>query len=638
MPAANVITTDEWGIDDRYVDFENEVHLTSARTRAALVAGMTSGGDAASGATGPAGTYSDVIVVEASRPFSPPGRGRLTFEDGRSISVEPARTVALPVGYHELVLEPERGTAVSPRPVRLPVRLIVRPATCHLPDDLRTWGWAVQLYATRSQQSWGIGDLADLRRLGSWSRGLGAGVMMVNPLVAPTPVLPIERSPYFPSSRRFKNPLYLSIPAIPGSHHLDEELLRLATSGRALNQGRLIDRDAVFTIKMQALEICFARFGGSGELERYRAEQGRALEEFALFCALSELHGRDWRLWPEEVRRPDGPGIARHASRLAARIDFHAWVQWLLDIQLRDASTDVRLVQDLPIGLDAAGADAWCWQDLLAHDVSVGAPPDEFNQGGQDWGLTPFAPRRLRAAGYQPWIETIRATLRHARGLRIDHVMGLFRLFWIPAREGGPANGAYVRTNPDELLAIIAIESERARAFVVGEDLGTVEEGVRETLSDLRILSYRLTYFEEGAPATYPEMALCSVTTHDLPTVAGLWTGTDLTRAAAAGAAQNEQSLAAVRRKISSLAGVATGAPAVEVVAGVYRALGSAPCRVLLAPLDDALAVEERPNIPGIKGDSENWSLALPSPLEQWQAEALPRRIAAGLSRSREGD
>ena len=202
---------------------------------------------------------------------------------------------------------------------------------------------------------------------------------------------------------------------------------------------------------------------------------------------------------------------------------FHAWLQWLIDEQLARAAKEIAIINDLPIGLDVAGADAWCWQDLLASDVSVGAPPDEFAADGQDWGLTPFIPHRLRATGYRSFRETIRAMLRHAGGLRIDHVMGLFRLFWIP-RGLGAKGGAYVRSRADELLAIVAVESHRARAFIVGEDLGTVEEGVREKLAEQRMLSYRLMYFEPVPARAFPEMALSGVTTHDLATIAGLWT------------------------------------------------------------------------------------------------------------------
>ena len=353
-----------------------------------------------------------------------------------------------------------------------------------------------------------MGDLADLARIGRFTRRLGGGVVMVNPMVAPTPVLPIEPSPYYPSSRRFANPLFLRVEEVPGWDRLDAGMReRLGNAGRALNGNRKIDRDAIFKLKTEALEAIFAGFEGQGGHEDgfdwFRRGKGQALTDFATYCALAELHGKDWRAWPEPLRRPDGEGV--HAFRKAnvARINFHSWLQWQLDTQLARASQTIAIINDLPIGLDVAGADAWCWQDLLARDVSVGAPPDEFNAAGQDWGLTPFIPHRLRAARYQPFIETIRGMLSHVGGLRIDHVMGLFRLFWIP-RALGTKGGSYVRTRADELMAIVALESERARAFVIGEDLGTVEPGVRERLHDYRMMSYRLLYFEPAPPAALP--------------------------------------------------------------------------------------------------------------------------------------
>jgi 4-alpha-glucanotransferase len=266
----------------------------------------------------------------------------------------------------------------------------------------------------------------------------------------------------------------------------------------------------------------------------------------------------------------------------------------------------------------------------LADGVSVGVPPDELNPAGQDWGLTPFVPRRLRAAGYQPFIETIRATARHARGLRIDHVMGLFRLYWIP-RGAGSAAGTFVRTPADELLAIIALESERARAFVVGEDLGTVEPGVREAMADWRMLSYRLLTFEEAPPAELPELALSAVTTHDLPTIAGLWSGADEARGQQAGVAQNEAGLRELRQRLERCTDRV--ADAERAIADVYAALGRARSRVLLASLDDALGVEERPNLPGAPADWPNWSLALPVALDDLERRPLPAQIARALSR-----
>jgi 4-alpha-glucanotransferase len=624
-------STDEWGIDDRYLDALGKEHRPSAETRAAVVQSM-SGGDPRPASAG--GAFADVVVLLAGSPWTPRAPGALQLENGETRNLPAGSTAAVPLGYHQYFADG------SDRPIRV----IGRPAQCHLPDHLLTWGWAAQLYATRSRASWGIGDLADLRRLTAWARDLGAGVVMINPLVAATPVPPVEPSPYFPSSRRFRNPLYLRVEEVPGAMELGDDLARLAHLGRLLNQARRIDRDAVFMLKMDALERCFTRAATTWQSDSdtsssappfatFRRAQGRGLQDFAIYCAAAEVHGKDWRRWPAELRRPGAPGIDRFAEAHARRVTFHAWLQWLIDDQLRRACADLRVIQDLPIGLDAAGADAWCWQDLLAHGVSVGAPPDELNPAGQDWGLVPFIPHRLRSAGYQPFIETIRATARYAGGLRIDHVMGLFRLYWIP-RGLGPAGGAYVRTRADELLGIVALESERAQAFVVGEDLGTVEPGVREAMAANRLLSYKLLFFEDHPPAALPELALSTVSTHDLPTVTGLWSGADLTRAQVAGSPQNEEGIRGLRDKLTRFAQVAPEASVPEAIEHVYTALATAPSRVLLATLDDALAVEERPNIPGAAPDWVNWSTALPLPLEELEQQELPRAIARALARN----
>jgi 4-alpha-glucanotransferase len=625
--------TDRFGITRRYFDVHGHERLTSPETRAALRRAMGEPEhvpeDDAPEAAAKGG------AEPPPRPASPepvrllgPGADRalaepveLALEDGSSRVADGELPADLPLGYHRMRA---RGGHES--------LLIVAPGACHLPDDLRTWGWAAQLYAARSRASWGIGDLADLARLGRWTRGLGGGCIMINPLSAPTPVPLIEPSPYYPSSRRYRNPLFLRIEDVPGFAALGDAGARLANAGRALNGERRIDRDAVFRLKMEALAALYARFTGDPGFDAYLAQQGDALTEFATYCALAEAHGKDWRRWPADHRRHDGEGVRAFREANAPRVRFHAWLQWLVDVQLAAAAREIAIVNDLPIGLDVAGADAWCWQELMAADVSVGAPPDEFNAKGQDWGLTPFVPHRLRAAGYRPFIETIRSMLAHAGGLRIDHVMGLFRLFWIP-RGLGAAGGAYVRTRADELLAIVALESVRAGAFIVGEDLGTVEAGVRETLAARKMLSYRLLYFEPAPPRQFPELALTSVTTHDLATIAGLWSGSDLEDQRRIGLRPNEDSMRGLRDKIAKLDGIAADASAELAIERTHVALAEAPSRVLLATLDDALAVPERPNMPGTVTEWPNWSLGLPRPLEEIEEAPLPRKLAAALER-----
>jgi 4-alpha-glucanotransferase len=313
-------------------------------------------------------------------------------------------------------------------------------------------------------------------------------------------------------------------------------------------------------------------------------------------------------------------------------VRFHQWLQWLLERQLAAAAAESRVMQDLPIGVDPDGADAWVWQDTLAIGASVGAPPDRYVKRGQDWGLPPFIPHRLRASGYEPFVETIRAALRHAGGLRIDHVMGLFRLFWIPAGLP-PAEGGYVRYPAEDLLAIVALESHRADAIVVGEDLGTVETGVRERLAEHGVLSYRVMWFEEDPPACYPASAMAAITTHDLPTIAGLWTGADTAEQRALGLEPNDAALERVRARLAALTGATARTPIEDLIDAAHRRLAEAPSVLVTATLDDALAVTDRPNVPGTTAERPNWSLALPASLEALERSPLARRIAAALRR-----
>ena len=617
--SATVAQADSWGIERRYHDAFGVERETSDETRAAILRAM----DVDPAAPDPA-PGADIRVVRPGDTAVLRGGGTLHLEDGGTIAIGPdgAAPPDLPIGYHRFAPAGSGGP---------PALVIASPGACFLPDDLRTWGWAVQLYASRSRDSWGIGDLADLRTIGAWTRELGGGALMINPLTAAAPAAHTEPSPYYPSSRRFRSPLYLRIEEVPGAREAGDEIGRLGAEARALNAERRIDRDRVLALKVRALELLWSRFGGDASFDQYRREVGGALEEFAAYCTLAERHGKDWRAWPAALRHPAGAEI-RALIAGDRRVAFHAWVQWLLDRQLEGASGDVRVFHDLPVGFDVAGADGWCWQDLVAEDIAVGCPPDAFNLDGQDWGLAPFIPKKLRAAGYLPFIDTIRMMLRHAGGLRIDHVMGLFRLFWIPRRLGA-RGGTYVRSAPDEMLAIVAVESARARAVIVGEDLGTVLPGTREILAAHRLLSYRLLFFEPGAPESYPELALSSVTTHDLATIAGIWTGASIGHMASAGVTPNTTGLRELKDKLAQLAEVRSDAPLAEVTEKVHHALARAPSRVLLATLDDDLGVLEQPNMPGTTTTWPNWSLALPLPIEDIRTAALPRQLAATLRR-----
>ncbi len=618
--AEQTVRTNGWGIDLNYKDALGKWHETPPGTIQAIFESM--GGDAVTIApqNDPA-----VIVLRTGEQRKFASSGTVVLEHGETITFESRLPADLPSGYHELRLD---GAEQS-------TRLIVSPGKCWIPENLQTWGWAVQLYAARSRESWGMGDLSDLKRLAFWSaKSLGAGMLMVNPLSAATPTAPQEASPYYPTSRRFFNPLWIHVEDVPGaSTETIPQLEELARAGQALNKQPLIDRDKVFALKMRALEMLWLEFTGNSAFDCFCDEQGLDLHRFGVFCALAELYKTGWHRWPEQHRHPAGSAVAQFARENENRVRFHKWLQWLFDRQLARCGNEISLVQDLPIGVNPDGADAWAWQDVFAKDVGVGAPPDEFNTQGQNWGLPPFVPHKLRDAGYEPFIQTIRAAFRNGGGLRIDHVMGLFRLFWIP--NGMKASqGAFVRYDADEMLAILALESERAGAYVVGEDLGTTEENARQKLAQHRVMSYRLLWFEKDATSTYPREALAAVTTHDLPTVAGLWTGSDLRKQRDLKLQPNEESTNEICERLMSMANLDPEAPLPEVIAGAYRLLANAPSRILTASLEDAAAVEDRPNMPATRVDQHpNWCVGLPLPIEELMERDLPKQIAAALAR-----
>ncbi len=621
-----------WGVQHGYHDDRGTWHDVAPGTVDAVLDAMGAGDHPPAPVSAAPGPDCPVLVVDAGEQAEVPGRWLLHTEDGGEAAVEEVLPADVPLGYHRLQREDDGFVA----------RLVVAPPACHLPAGLRVWGWAVQLYAARSRASWGMGDLGDLARIGRWSATHGAGMAMINPLHAAMPTGPQQASPYSPSSRSWRNPLYLRLEDVPGYAGLNDapegvDLARLAYDARVLNDDRLIDRDKVWSCKSPALEWLWKRFrdsGGDPAFDRFCDEHGASLAAYATFCALSERHGVPWTTWPAELRDPEGPGVLVFVAEERDRIRYHQWLQWLVDGQLRRAAQEIDVVQDLAIGVDPAGADAWLWQDVFALGVRVGAPPDEFTASGQDWGLPPMDPWRLRAARYQPFITTVRSMLRHGGGVRIDHVMGLFRLFWIPPGRP-PAEGAYVQYPWRDLLGILALESTRAGAWVVGEDLGTVEPFVREELARRNVLSYRLAWFEDVPPRHFPRQAMAAVTTHDLPTIAGLWTGSDLEEQERIGQEPNVESTLAIRRRLQHWAGVADDAPVDEVVRRTYELLAEAPSAVVAATLDDALGVCERPNLPGTVSERPNWCLALPVPLDEVESDHRVAAVAEALSQGR---
>ena len=585
-----------WGVSPGFVDFTKQWRPAPEASveRVLEIMGAADGAEPP-----PTGAR---IVTQGKRVRM--GPGEVSTEQGQLVRVNSYLPANLPLGYHRW--RSDEGAERS---------LIVAPAACHLPKQTHMWGWALQLYSLRSERSWGMGDLRDLRDLLEWSHARGATTTMINPLHAPNPGPHPEPSPYYPGSRVFRNPLYLAVEEVPGATEAVPELASLAEQGRKLNASESIDRSAVQAVKIAALGKVWARGIDDPRFDDYVAERGDLLRDYATYVAIAEELGSDWHEWPWELTLRDSPAVARYLQQHGDAVRFHMWLQWLLDEQVKAASRDVAVINDVAVGVDPAGADAWLWQDVFATGVSAGAPPDAFNRSGQTWGALAFDPWKLRAQDYRPFIEIVRAGMRGSGGIRIDHVMSLWRLFWV-LDGGDPFDGVYVGYPSSDLLDILALESYRAAAFVVGEDLGTVQEGVRDEMAARRMLSYRVMWFEDEPPSTYPELAFAAVDNHDLPTITGVWTGADVARMKELGMDPNEESEAKVRERAKRLAGVTDDATVDEVSEALYTALAAAPSRIIALTLEDALGVRFRPNYPGTMAPS-NWSVPLPSTLEE---------------------
>ena len=598
-----------WGVQTTYENYRKERQTAPVETVDSILAVMGAGPEGP-----PAGS---ALVVRSDETSSLPRLATIETEDGGSIAIDRDRIPELPLGYHRAF-----DADGNERP------LIVSPGSCFLPEDLHAWGWALQLYSLRSSDSWGIGDLGDLRRFASWSVARGADQVMLNPLHASLPVSGQQPSPYFPSSRCFRNPIYLALGEIDGA---TEAVGAIAEQARSLNSTKTIDRDSAYKLKMKALDSVW-RSGVGSEFDAYLADQGDHLWSYATFAALAESYDAGPSAWPEELASGDPSALREWASRHEDRVRFHAWLQWLIERQLEKAGKEVGLVNDLAIGVDPQGADAWMWKDVFASGVTVGAPPDEFNLRGQGWGLPPFDPWKLRSAAYEPFIQTIRSAFRYSAGMRIDHVMGLFRLYWIP--DGvGPEAGTYVRYPHEDLLNIVALESHRAQAYVVGEDLGTVEDAVRDEMQARNMMSYRLLWFEEDKPETYPQLALAAVANHDVPTIAGLWNGSDVEEQKAVGLEVNEEGLEAQRERLRGWLDLDADASVDDVISAIYALLAAAPSAVIMATLEDVLGIEQRPNMPGTMDERPNWAIPLSKTLEELQTDPRILKVAELLNR-----
>ncbi len=587
-------------------------------------------------------------------------------------------------GYHDIELR--AGSECIGRGT-----IAVAPPACYRPPALRrggrAWGVAVQLYGARSQRNWGIGDFTDLATIvEQWGRE-GADVVGVNPLHALFPHNPLHMSPYSPSSRLFQNVLYLDVEAIAEYAHCREARERVASSAfqsslDALRTAPLVDYAGVAARKMPILEILYAQARDNGRtrstarraaFDAFKTEGGEPLRRQALFDALQQhFFAADasiwgWPVWPQAYRDPASPAIVAFANEHAERVDFFAWLQWQAELQrarvaerANRAGLAVGLYTDLAVSIDRGGAEAWAGQHLYALGAGVGAPPDIFNVKGQDWGLPPMIPQRLRESGYAPFIATLRANMRNAGALRIDHVMGLLRLYWVPSG-ATPADGAYVRYPLDDLLGLLALESERHRCLVIGEDLGTVPDEVRVALARNDVLSYRVLLFERdaagdfNAPRQYPETALATASTHDLPTLAGWWEGHDIALRAAHGHLGPQPDLAApmaerIRDRGQLLAALARenllpdGTPldpqAVPILtpalaSALQAFLARTPSALLIVQPEDVFGVREQANLPGTITEHPNWQRKLPVSLEDVGADGRLHAVAARIAAER---
>ncbi|MGE3661458.1 MAG: 4-alpha-glucanotransferase [Pseudonocardia sp.] len=571
------------------------------------------------------------VAVRTDVPYPLPGPAVLFDGSGASRPVEGAIPAGLEPGWYRLELADRVVTVVVAPP--------------SLPSPDRGWGWMLQLYALHSAASWGIGDLGDLRELVGWAGADGAGAVLLNPLHAITPVPPVQPSPYTPSSRRFGTPLALRITDLDAYHRACAEVRAEVDALRPVTHAR-IEHDRVWAAKRAALELMWHADGRP-------APRGPAdLVEFATFCALAERHGARWGTWPAGLRHPGAPDVATARRELAPRIAFHAWVQERVQEQLaaaRDAgrAAGVRVIHDLAVGCDPEGADAWALQDVLALGVNVGAPPDDFSRQGQNWGLPPWRPDRLDATGYAAYRDLLRALLRQADGLRIDHVAGLWRLWWVPPGES-PERGTYVHYDADVMLAVLTLEASRAGAMVIGEDLGTVEAEVTEGLARRNMLGSSVLWFTRDLddpaqpllpPGAWPESSVATVSTHDLPTASGFLRGEHVRVRAELGLltdvpAEEERARAERAEMVAVLHAeglVEEGPDEDAIVLAMHALLARSRSRLVLVSPYDLVGEPRQPNLPGTVDEYPNWRLPLPASLEELRADPRVRAVVAAL-------
>ena len=676
MPVSALRTlADRLGILSEYVDQTGrETRVTLDETRVALIAAM--GFDASTeehaesaldllDANALERTLEPVRVMVHDSAFTLPSPGAvLTLEKGGAW--RPG--TELPIGYHTLTVGDEEQ------------RLIVVPPKCMAPVR-KAMGLIANLYAVRSDSNWGVGDITDLVTIAEWSGEKGAAFVGVNPLHA-LRNRGADISPYSPVSRLYRNPIYIDVTAVPEMSECTEARALLndpATQATiaSLRASTQVDYERVWELKRHALEMLHrtfiirhrdARSGRGRDYRAYIEREGATLVNFATFCALEDhftVEGvsRGWQQWPSQYRHPESSDVVAFRVGNEIAIDFYRWLQFELDRQIAVASTlahesglGIGIYQDLAIGAAPDSADVWAFGHLFLRGVNIGAPPDGYAPQGQNWGLPPIDPRQLVEDRYDFWIALLRASLRHAGALRIDHVLGLFRQFWIP--EGFPGtHGAYVRFPTEDMLGILALESVRHHAPIVGEDLGTVPPEVPGVLERWGILSSRVMYFERESDgrfrpaASYPKLSLTTADTHDMATITGFWTARDIELQRMAGLIVSDEGATAAHalrdneRRFLVERLVAEGAlksssadnPSnAELRGAVHRFLCSTPAALVGIYLEDLVGEREPVNLPGVGADIyRSWTRRLSHSLEMLPTDpdvaiAFPDPVRAG--------
>lgn len=546
----------------------------------------------------------------------------------------------LPVGWHTL------HAAGDDREESCP--LAVAPDRLH-PETIigdRQWGLMAQLYSVRSRASWGIGDIGDLRELAAWSaRDLGAGFTLINPLHAAGPTPPMTPSPYLPVTRRYANPIYIRIDDIPEVDRLGGKRRRAidewAAEFASVNASAdLLDRDAAWKRKRSALQWIFDAGRSSAReraFEQYCVEQGSGLVNFATWCVLVERYGMSTGVWPDTYLRADSEAVSKFQRKHRAEIEFHMWLQWIIDQQLAaaqqcavDAGMAIGIIHDLAVGVHPEGSDAWSLRDVLAEGIGVGAPPDMYNQMGQDWSQPPWRPDALADVAFAPFRDMLRTNLRHAGGMRIDHMLGLFRMWWVP--QGMPAYaGTFVGYDHDAMLGILCLEAHRAGAVIIGEDLGTVEPWVQSALADRGILGTSILWFERAHGAVLPpeqwrREVLASVTVHDLPPTSGylrdehvrirselglLARSVEEERADSVSERSEWVALLRQRGWLGWDVDITTDEGLDQILIALHRALVASPARLLGVALPDLVGDRRAQNQPGTDQEYPNWRVPL---------------------------